>query len=159
MSSEELNIKITVDRTEADSEVDDFNRRTDEVVSKWVRVKRVLKREIRDIMYTMQQAIGVGKQVLEYFGVVLDPIQESLVNAIIVSLTSAITIHRMLDVSTGGLSAAVTIGLSAGVAIMAWVAVGQAMSGMDESRAQLEKTQNLISSIENLITGGLVRLG
>lgn len=151
MVSDEVNIIITVDNTEAERELAEFEAEVNKLGSVWQRTKQKIKSEVRGVIGTMQAVTTVFVNMLKQFGIALDPVQTAIVTAIQTTLASILATHRALEASTFGIAGVATVALSA-------VAIGISVSniaatalGMEEAQRSMAQSQVTANSVVGLI--------
>lgn len=145
-------LQILADYSQTRSEMAAVQGEVDNTVRGWSLAKAKIKQEIGGIMRTMYGVVGTYRAMLTYFNISLDPIQESIIVGIQTSLMAAMTIHREMEAATLGLAGVVTIGLSLISIAMAAQAVMMATMGMDDARAQTQKSITLMTNMQATIS-------
>lgn len=142
----EVNIPITADPTQAQAEIDALQRNTDKLTSNWAIAKRKIESEMVNIVGAMRSAITLVKNIFNAVGISLNPVQTAIIAAIETSLMAVLAIHRLMEAGTGGIAAAVTIGLTALSVGLAAAAIVLAEQGFQEAQAQMKKAEAVANS-------------
>lgn len=148
---DEVNIRLVVDTSQAQAEVNELQQNTDKITSRWASVRRTIKREMSNIVQTMRGVIGLVRSIFNAVGISLNPVQTAIIGAIETSLVAVLAIHRLMELGTAGIAGAITVGLSALSVGIAVSAIVLAEAGMEDARRQMGKAENVASSALSLV--------
>jgi hypothetical protein len=151
--SEELTLTVSADISKAETDVARLNRQTDAVVREWNQQHKVIQRQLGRVMFSIRSITGIFRATLRVFGVAMDPIQDAIINAIMVTMSAALAIHRTLEAATVGLAGVVTISLSAISVGLGLQAIMAAQQGLQKSQQMFEAADTAIMGVEALIMG------
>lgn len=122
------------------------------ITKKAATFKKRINLEMGGVLSTIRSVVSTGRSVFSALGGALDPLQESMVMAIEVGLTSALAIHRQMEAATFGLSGALTVGLSGLAIAMAGAAVLNTSRGMEDAKAMAQRSVAALQQIESTLT-------
>lgn len=140
-----------------DAKMAKSDKALNELVKKEAAIRRNINRKIRGSLYSIGSMVGVFRASVSFMGHAMDPILDSILGAIQTSTYAAVSIHRMMDVASGGVTLAtgISVALSTATILASWAMVAQAMIGMEEAKAEMARTATLVASLEMMVQTSL----
>ena len=148
--SENVDFKITLNMSEAETEMARVQKQADAVTQDWAKKHTTMKREIQTVTMTIRSTISVFRSVLSVMGLSLTPVQQAIVGSIETLMVTIFAMHRALDTATMGISAALTATLSIIAFGISLAAIDQANRGMTDAQAQMQRSVALMDSLAAL---------
>jgi hypothetical protein len=148
--SEDVNVLINVDLSEAEIELIEFENEINKKASLWQRVKTQMMTESRLMMRSLIATVNTARAILSALNISLGPVGDAMLQMGMAIINSVIAMQYAY--AAGGPIGWAMIGLSVAALAAALSAQVQAANGVEEARRAGQRAETIMSNISAILS-------